>query len=94
MPGFNGTGPNGMGPMTGGGRGVCNSRGTGTRNYVFHQWASYTSPRYGARGFRPFVPQVNREQELEFLKDQAKVLKDELKQLESEIETLSARKKD
>jgi len=24
MPGFDGTGPRGMGPMTGGGRGVCN----------------------------------------------------------------------
>ncbi|GAG27276.1 unnamed protein product [marine sediment metagenome] len=23
MPGFNGTGPRGMGPMTGGGRGYC-----------------------------------------------------------------------
>ncbi|MFC1909873.1 DUF5320 domain-containing protein [Chloroflexota bacterium] len=23
MPGFNGTGPRGMGPMTGGGRGFC-----------------------------------------------------------------------
>jgi len=23
MPGFDGTGPNGMGPMTGGGRGYC-----------------------------------------------------------------------
>jgi len=27
MPGFNGTGPAGMGPMTGGGRGYCNSTG-------------------------------------------------------------------
>ena len=29
MPGFSGTGPNGMGPMTGGGRGFCDPRGTG-----------------------------------------------------------------
>jgi hypothetical protein len=27
MPGFNGTGPRGMGPMTGGGRGFCNPYG-------------------------------------------------------------------
>lgn len=27
MPGFNGTGPAGMGPMTGGGRGFCNPSG-------------------------------------------------------------------
>jgi len=27
MPGFDGTGPNRMGPMTGGGRGLCNPWG-------------------------------------------------------------------
>ena len=29
MPGFDGTGPRGMGPMTGGGRGFCNPAGPG-----------------------------------------------------------------
>ncbi|MBC8419906.1 MAG: DUF5320 domain-containing protein [Desulfobacteraceae bacterium] len=29
MPGFNGTGPRGEGPMTGGGRGFCNPAGVG-----------------------------------------------------------------
>jgi hypothetical protein len=29
MPGFNGTGPRGMGPMTGGGRGFCSPWGIG-----------------------------------------------------------------
>lgn len=29
MPGFNGTGPNGMGPMTGRGMGYCNNNNTG-----------------------------------------------------------------
>ncbi len=29
MPGFNGTGPNGQGPMTGGGRGFCAQPQTG-----------------------------------------------------------------
>jgi hypothetical protein len=29
MPGFDGTGPRGMGPMTGGGRGLCNPYGPG-----------------------------------------------------------------
>jgi len=28
MPGFDGSGPSGMGPMTGGGRGRCNPTGT------------------------------------------------------------------
>jgi hypothetical protein len=35
MPGFDGTGPAGMGPMTGGGRGFCNPYGAiGTRGFV------------------------------------------------------------
>ncbi|NQT56445.1 MAG: DUF5320 domain-containing protein, partial [Desulfobacteraceae bacterium] len=29
MPGFDGAGPSGMGPMTGGGRGYCNPSQTG-----------------------------------------------------------------
>jgi hypothetical protein len=37
MPGFDGTGPRGMGPMTGGGRGFCNPM----------------SPLFGARGMYP-----------------------------------------
>lgn len=37
MPGFDGTGPRGMGPMTGGGRGFCNPYGS------FYGMA----PRYG-----------------------------------------------
>lgn len=42
MPGFNGTGPMGAGPMTGGGRGDCNPSGS-----------SYAVPGFGAgRGFR------------------------------------------
>ena len=46
MPGFNGTGPQGAGPMTGGGRGYCNPAGVGY------------APRFGrffgrGRGFGP-----------------------------------------
>ena len=45
MPGFNGTGPRGMGPMTGGGRGFCASP-------VYRQMpgygAGYLRPGYGA----------------------------------------------
>ena len=84
MPGFDGTGPNGMGPMTGGGRGVCSPWGGSPRQYAFS--------RYGAYGFRPFAPRVTRGQELEFLKGQAEALKDELKELETEIGKLSTEK--
>jgi hypothetical protein len=92
MPGFDGTGPNGMGPMTGGGRGFCNPRGAGIRNYAFPRWTPYAYPTYGAYGFGQFAPHMGREQELEFLKSQAEALRDELKNLETEIGKLSAEK--
>jgi len=92
MPGFDGTGPNGMGPMTGGGRGFFSPWGGSPRQYAFPQRANYAFPRYGTYGFRPFAPRVTREQELEYLKGQAEALRDELKGLETEIGKLSAEK--
>jgi len=92
MPGFDGTGPNGMGSMTGGARGFCSPRGGSMRNYAFPRWAPYSYPRYGTYSFRSFVPRVSREQELEFLKSEAQTLRDELKELETEIGKLSAEK--
>ena len=59
MPGFDGTGPNGMGPMTGGGRGFCSTRGASVRNYAFTRWTPYAYPRYGAYGFNPFSPNMS-----------------------------------
>ena len=84
MPGFNGTGPNGMGSMTGGGRGFCNPRGTGLRRRAF--------PRYRPYGVYPVASQVAGQQDIETLKDQAEALKNDLKGLEMEIERLSAEK--
>jgi len=94
MPGFDGTGPNGVGPMTGGGRGFCNPWGIGAtaRRYGFPSRIPYAFSRYGTYGFRPFTPRVTREQELEFLKGQAETLRDELKELETEIGKISAEK--
>jgi len=92
MPGFDGTGPNGIGPMTGGGRGFCNPGGDSPRQYALPRRGGYFSPRYGAYGYRPFAPQVTQEQELEFLKGQAEALRDELKGLETEIGKFSAEK--
>jgi hypothetical protein len=94
MPGFDGTGPMGMGPMTGGGRGFCAiplRSGwpvyTGMRFY-----RPYASPYYGAYGFGPFAPGMTREQELELLKSETQALREELKGLESRIKQLSAEK--
>jgi hypothetical protein len=41
MPGFDGNGPMGAGPMTGGARGYCNRNATG-----------YAGPAFGPAGFR------------------------------------------
>ena len=54
MPGFDGTGPRGMGPMTGGGRGFCSPWGIGAafRAGIF---PPYMTPYpYGSPGAMPF----------------------------------------
>jgi len=104
MPGFNGTGPRGMGPMTGGGRGFCNPWGIGAINYGFRRG-------YGSRGitgypasrpqFRqeipygytypeavPYTPQMTQEKEINMLTEQAQVIRDQLAQIEARIKKL------
>ncbi len=50
MPGFDRSGPTGMGPMTGGSRGLCNSR---EGNPILRNFGSaFRSERGGARGNR------------------------------------------
>lgn len=95
MPGFDGTGPGGMRPMTGGGRGFCRPWGVGVARstYGFRRRAPFASPYYGAYGFGPFAPQMTHEQELEFLKTESQTLREELKELEDRIGQLSAERK-
>ena len=50
MPGFDGTGPKGMGPMTGGGRGFCASMVTNSVS-PFRDQRFFGAGR-GGRGFR------------------------------------------
>jgi hypothetical protein len=94
MPGFDGRGPQGMGPMTGGGRGYCSPSGmrAARQPYRTPSGTPRAFPRYGAHGFRPVAPQITREQELELLKKQAQSLRNELEDLESEIGKISAEK--
>jgi len=67
MPGFDGTGPRGMGPMTGGGRGFCSPYGFGGgfgRGYGFRmgmpypvggQWSGAPAPgAYGSPAAMPY----------------------------------------
>jgi len=94
MPGFDGTGPRSMGPMTGGGRGYCNPAGYRPRMGFFSRFrtfgrpwgAGYAPPEYyqGA----PYGNSMSREQEVDFLRDQANMLKDQLQGIESRVKEL------
>jgi len=86
MPGFDGTGPHGMGPMTGGGRGFCAVP-------LPPNWPILNG-RVAYHPYRlPFVPQVTREQELDFLKTQAQAMRGQLKQIETSIHELEGESK-
>ena len=90
MPGFDGTGPRGMGPMTGGGRGFCAVP-------LREPWPPYIGRRasspYAAPWGMPLPPQVTPDQELSFLKSQAQAMKTQLDEIEAWISELSAEKK-
>ena len=87
MPGFNGTGPGGMGPITGGGRGFCSPLRvrTAARIYGHANWNSYPFPNYG---FSTFYPKMTREQGLELLKNQAMAMKRQLSEIETRVKEL------
>jgi len=94
MPGFDGTGPRGMGPMTGGGRGLCSPWGIGaaSRPYGRFKRMGYGYPYYGAApvvpGAAPFVSPMTREQALDFLRSQAEAMKGQLEQIDARIKEL------
>jgi hypothetical protein len=100
MPGFDGTGPRGMGPMTGGGRGFCSPWGIGAAfaGYGIPPRMGYGYPYYGragmpatAPGAVPFAPQMTREQELDSLKNQAQAMREQLGQIEARIQQLGSK---
>ena len=94
MPGFDGTGPRGMGPMTGGGRGFCSPWGIGMAGrYGFPRRTGYAYPYYSTRPFfpdaTPFAPQMSREQEIDLLKSEAQALKRTLEGIDARIKELA-----
>lgn len=65
MPGFDGTGPRGMGPVTGGGRGFCSpwGRGAAFRRGIVQPYSGVPYAQYSGFGFRgtsPLWPYVGR----------------------------------
>jgi len=104
MPGLDGTGPRGMGPMTGGGWGLCGPWGFGRgvgfgrgfgpgRGYGFGWRAPYANPYAGAVPYGygvggPYAPQMTKEEELDLLKNQAQEVKSQLDQIEARIKDL------
>src|SRR4030065_1264233 len=59
MPGFDGTGPMGMGPMTGGGRGFCAMPHGGYGSYGYGIRAPYYPPSGGYPSYgRPFYAPI------------------------------------
>ena len=95
MPGFDGTGPRGMGPMTGGGRGFCaiplRSAWPAYAGMGFNM--PYAAPRgipyYGAS---PFAPQISREEELNYLKSLTQSMREDLKEIEARIQEIESKK--
>ena len=86
MPGFNGTGPRGMGPLSGGGRGYCSPYGMRIAPRPF---ISRGRPGFGygytyAPGLTP-----TREQEIDFLRNEAQALKKNLEEIDARIKELS-----
>jgi Family of unknown function (DUF5320) len=93
MPGFDGTGPGGMGPMTGGGRGFCGTRGV--RSSRRGRGASripatpYGEPAvvssYG------YSPGMTAEQEMESLRSQAQAMSEQLEQIQKRLQELEGK---
>jgi hypothetical protein len=94
MPGFDGTGPMGMGPMTGGGGGFCATPGVARRPRYgrLSGWGRqggcgwrWGGPMYWGR---PAIYPTMSTEELDFLKNEAEAMKEELKQIETRIEDM------
>jgi hypothetical protein len=99
MPGFDGTGPRGMGPLTGWGRGFCvvpispNSstypeKGDCPPTLGVPGGTPYYGARQGTAGAGPFASLMTRKQELDFLKKRAQAMRGQLEQIEARIQQL------
>lgn len=97
MPGFDGTGPNGLGPMTGGGRGMCSGAGLGRRGGRGRGMGRGLGRGYrGGRGPENAVSQgsYSAEEKLIALKREAAVLREQMNETQSIIDSLEKQLKD
>jgi hypothetical protein len=87
MPGFDGTGPMGAGPMTGGARGFCNPAAAGYGGWSarsFGYGPTYGSPYVNPYGTRP-------EDELQVLREEAEAIKRDLEGINKRMQELESR---
>lgn len=98
MPGFDRTGPRGMGSMTGGGRGFCVTQAGGPtlRGNVVPPYPYAGRRGWGGTPYRsitpwatPYEQPMTREQELDFLKSEAQATREQLEQIEAQINNLT-----
>ncbi len=82
MPGFDGTGPRGMGPMTGGGRGMCVLNLSAESNGMVAGLAGHAG--------RPVRQPLTRQAELAQLRHRARYLEVVLADIRGRIERLPA----
>jgi len=84
MPGFDGTGPRGLGPMTGGRRGFC-SLPPGSAGIAYRSGRS--AGAYGAA-----YPVTSTQGELELLRNEFAQMQSELEVIEARIKSMEAQK--
>lgn len=100
MPGFDGTGPRGEGPMTGGGRGYCAADLSGGKIYGGGRGRAWGGGRGWGRGMgrgfgrRSFAPQQSAQDERACLADQLSALESELREIKGRLEELDKNKEE
>lgn len=92
MPGFNQRGPQGLGPMTGRGQGVCGNRNMAGAGYG----AGYGGRGFGGgggrgmgRGFGPAAASMPEAANETTLQDRARMLEEELNAVKAQLKTMS-----
>lgn len=96
MAGRNGTGPQGLGPMTGRGLGNCSQSvedpremtgyKRGTRGRCQRDYGNYGCQRRGNRGFGFGIRRISEEEEREILLQKRALLESQLKDLNQRLE--------